>query len=125
MSEVFVCRRQDLADDTRQLVNVNGVEVAVLLAGDTVVAYENRCLHQGGPVCEGMIIGRVEPLLDDEKRSLGERFSTTTLHIACPWHGWEYNLATGECAADSRLRLRNFEISERGDGIYIHVEDPA
>jgi nitrite reductase (NADH) small subunit len=123
MPEVFVCRRDDLADDTRRLVDLDGVEVAVLLAGDSVVAYENRCVHQGGPVCEGMIIGRVEAMLDGDQRHLGETFSTSELHIVCPWHGWEYDLATGECAADRRLRLRGFEISERDGEVYLVVDD--
>jgi nitrite reductase/ring-hydroxylating ferredoxin subunit len=125
VSEVFVCRRQDLADDTRQLIDIDGIEVAVLLAGDTVVAYENRCLHQGGPVCEGLIIGRVEALIDDHKRSLGETFSASTLHIACPWHGWEYDLATGECASDRRRRLRKFEVTERAGDVYLRIGAPA
>jgi nitrite reductase (NADH) small subunit len=119
--DVFVCRRHELEDDTRRLVDLDGTEVAVLLAGDTVVAYENRCLHQGGPVCEGMIIGRVVPQLGEDKRMLGETFSTDELHIACPWHGWEFDLATGACATDRRRRLRKFEVAERDGGVYLVI----
>jgi nitrite reductase/ring-hydroxylating ferredoxin subunit len=123
LPDVFVCRREELEDDTRRLVDLDGVEVAVLLAGDRVVAYENRCLHQGGPVCEGMIIGRVVPQLDEDKRVLGETFSTSELHIACPWHGWEFDLATGECATDRRRRLRKFEVAERDGSVFLVLGD--
>ena len=30
------------------------------------------------------------------------------MHFVCPWHGYEYDLKTGECAADRRLRLKSY-----------------
>ena len=119
--EVLVGVRGDFADDTRRFVEAGGVEIGVLLHDDRFYAYENRCVHQGGPVCEGRILGRVEAVLDDEQRILGERFSTTETHLVCPWHGYEYDLETGECAVDRRLKLRRFEVAEKGDEIYVLV----
>jgi nitrite reductase/ring-hydroxylating ferredoxin subunit len=75
----------------------------------------------GGPVCEGRILGKVEVVLDDDKTVLGERFSETDVHLVCPWHGYEYDLATGECAVDRRLRLRRFDVVEKGDEIYVVI----
>ena len=68
-------------------------------------AWENRCAHAGGPVCQGKLMNRVVERLDAGKRSLGDDFSDE-LHIVCPWHGYEYDVRTGEHPADSRLRLR-------------------
>lgn len=119
--EVLVGVRADFADDTRRFVEVEGTEIGVLLHDDNFYAYENRCVHQGGPVCEGRILARVEAVLDDEQRMLGERFSDTETHLICPWHGYEYDLATGECAVDRRLKLRRFEVAEKGDEIYVLV----
>ncbi len=94
-------------------------EVGVLHHDGRFYAYENRCVHQGGPVCEGRILGRVETVLADDKTVLGERFSETETHLICPWHGYEYDLSTGVCAADRRLRLRRYEVVERGEDIYV------
>ena len=117
--EVLVGRRDDFAADQRRIVTIGGREVGVLHHDGRFYAYENRCVHQGGPVCEGRIIGRVEAVLADDKTMLGERFSDTETHLVCPWHGYEYDLATGECAADRRLRLRRYEVVEKGDEIYV------
>lgn len=117
--EVFVGTREDFADERRLLVTLGGIEIGVIEHGGRFVAYENRCVHQGGPVCEGRVIGRVEAVLADDNTMLGERFSETETHLVCPWHGYEYDLATGRCATDRQLGLRRFEVVEKGDGIYV------
>ena len=119
--EVLVGTRADFVQEARRIVTVGSTEIGVLLHDDRFYAYENRCVHQGGPVCEGRIIGRVEAVLADDKTMLGERFSESETHIVCPWHGYEYDLSTGECAADRRLRLRGFTVREKGDDIYVVV----
>jgi nitrite reductase/ring-hydroxylating ferredoxin subunit len=119
--EVLVGHRNDFDDGGRRFVTVDGFEIGVLLHDDQFHAYENRCVHQGGPVCEGRILGRVEAILAEDKTMLGERFSTTETHLICPWHGYEYDLSTGECAVDRRLRLRRFDVIQKGDDIYVLV----
>jgi nitrite reductase/ring-hydroxylating ferredoxin subunit len=119
--EIFIGTRADFEEEARRIVTVGSTEIGVLLHNDQFFAYENRCVHQGGPVCEGRIIGRVEAVLSDDQTVLGERFSETETHLVCPWHGYEYDLATGECAADRRLRLRSFPIREKGDEVFVVV----
>jgi nitrite reductase/ring-hydroxylating ferredoxin subunit len=119
--EVLVGRRTDFEDGARKIIAVGAREIGVLHHEGEFFAYENRCVHQGGPVCEGRILGRVELVLAEDKTVLGERFSATETHLICPWHGYEYDLRTGECAADRRLRLRRYEVVERGEEIYVLV----
>jgi nitrite reductase/ring-hydroxylating ferredoxin subunit len=92
------------------LVAVGDHEIGVFRVGAGFRAYENVCLHQGGPVCSGVVIGKVEHVLREDKTVAFERESTDELHVVCPWHGWEYDLETGECATDRRLRLRSFDV---------------
>jgi nitrite reductase/ring-hydroxylating ferredoxin subunit len=120
-TEVLVGTRADFADDGRRIVTARGFDIGVLLHAGRFYAYENRCVHQGGPVCEGRVLGKVEAVLGTDKSLLSERFSETELHLICPWHGYEYDLATGECAVDRRRRLRRFEVVEKGDEIYVVV----
>jgi nitrite reductase/ring-hydroxylating ferredoxin subunit len=120
-TEVLVGSRSQFKDGERVFLRVASTEVGVFCHDGVFYAFENRCVHMGGPVCEGRIIGRVEAVLAEDKTVLGERFSETETHIVCPWHGYEYDLATGECAADRRLKLRRFEVVERGDEIYVQV----
>ena len=53
------------------------------------------------------------------RETIRERFSTTEIHLVCPWHGWEYDVETGECVALRRYRLRRYEAVQRGDEVYV------
>ena len=121
MAEHWAGKVHDFHRDGRKIVRIGDVEVGVFRRAGAWYAYENRCLHQGGPVCEGAIMARVEAVLDSGGAYLGERFSEDETHVVCPWHGWEYDLATGACAADRRLRLKRFRVVERGDEVYVVV----
>ncbi len=46
-------------------------------------------------------------------------FNHDEIHIVCPWHGWEYDIATGEMVADRNFRLRKYEVDIRGDEVYV------
>ena len=119
--EVLVGHRSEFAGGARKIVSVGRREIGVLEHDGEFFAYENRCVHQGGPVCEGRILGRVEVVLNEDKTVAGERFSATETHLICPWHGYEYDLRTGRCVADRRLGLRRYEVIEKGDEIYVFV----
>lgn len=108
-------------EDTRVIVGEGAREIGVFRVGDEFYAFRNRCLHQGGPVCEGLVIGKVESVLDEEKRELGRTFSTERVHIVCPWHAWEFDIETGECAGDRTLQLRRFPVRVEGDEVYVEV----
>jgi nitrite reductase (NADH) small subunit len=105
------------------MVELAGREVCVFGYGPRFHAFENKCLHQGGPVAEGVILGKVECVLDDQKRALGERFSDTETHLVCPWHGWEYDLETGRSTINSGGGLRRFDVRVDGQNVYLEVPD--
>lgn len=111
-------READFADGERRIVTAGGLEIGVFRRGDRFFAYENLCAHQGGPACEGIVIGRVEAVLHADRTLSGERFSER-LHIVCPWHGYEYELETGRCAHDPRLSLRPYDVVRRGGELYV------
>ena len=49
------------------------------------------------------------------------RISATEVHFACPWHGYEYDLKTGECVGDRRLKLRKYNVVKRGDDVFVVI----
>lgn len=123
MKEIRVSSRAELKEAGRLFLSVDGREIGVLDHEGELVAYENRCRHQGGPVCEGIVIGRVEAILDDGMHALGERFSGETFHLVCPWHGWEYDLRTGVCATDKTVGLQKYELVERDGSVFVLMPD--
>lgn len=65
--------------------------IGVFRVGDRFYGIRNRCPHQGGPLCLGHLLG------DAVADAPGEaRLSADPLRVACPWHGWEYDLQTGQ-----------------------------
>ena len=123
MREVFVGDRGSLRDGARIFVDVDHTEIGVFEHRGELFAYENVCRHQGGPVCEGTVLGKVEAILGDDKVQLGERFSEESIHLICPWHGWEYDLRTGACATDPTVAIRKYEVYERDGELYVVVPD--
>jgi nitrite reductase (NADH) small subunit len=114
-----------LAEGERLLVNVDGLEVGVFRIHGELRAWENRCPHQGGPVCTGIVLGRTELVLADDKTVVREDRSTKDMHIACPWHGWEFNIDTGVCWALPIARLRAVEIYEESGEVYVRSSGRA
>ena len=119
MAEVFVGEASEFDEEHRKLITVAGREIVVFKYGDGFYAFENNCLHMGGPVGEGILIGKVEAVLTDDKKQIGERFSEEEIHLVCPWHGWEFDIATGCHAGDRRRKLAKFETIQRGEGVYV------
>ncbi|MGE0563957.1 MAG: Rieske (2Fe-2S) protein [Pseudolabrys sp.] len=119
MPETFVAKVSDFPDGERRIVRSGAREIGVFHWQGAFYAYDNVCLHQGGPACEGLLMHKVEDVLDENRNWKGQRFKADEMHFVCPWHGYEYDLKTGECAADRSLKLRKFDVVRRGEDIYV------
>jgi nitrite reductase/ring-hydroxylating ferredoxin subunit len=122
---VDVGASQDVPERGRLVVEITtdagAVTLGVFRFGGRLHAWENVCAHQGGPACQGRIVHRVRERLDDEQRSLGLRFDEDTMHVVCPWHGFEYDVVTGRHPGRPDLALRSFAVSEEGGRIRVAV----
>jgi nitrite reductase/ring-hydroxylating ferredoxin subunit len=121
MPEIFVGLVEEFDKDTRIIVSSGSSEIGVFRVADQFFAFQNRCLHQGGPVCEGIVVGKVEAVLDGNKCELSRRFSMDVNHIVCPWHGWEYNIETGQFAGDSSMGLRKYPVRVEANQVFVTV----
>ena len=121
MAQVFVCNDIDMKDGDVRIIRQDRIEVGVYRHAGSYYAYRNQCLHQGGPACEGLTIAKVEERIMPDKTSKGLYFSDTELHFVCPWHGYEYDIKTGECVSDRKLKLRKYEVIQKGDEVYVRA----
>jgi nitrite reductase/ring-hydroxylating ferredoxin subunit len=119
MREIAIGKVAAFPDPGRKVVEVDGVAVGVFRHNGAFTAYENVCPHMGGPVCQGKIIARVEERVREDKTSLGLSFSRTQSNIVCPWHGYEFDIATGQHQGNPRLRLRPVEIKVVDDDLVV------
>jgi len=115
----------EIAERGRLVVSVDAptgsVTLGVFRFGGRLYAYENVCAHQGGPACQGRIVSRVRERLDDQQRSLGTAFDDATMHIVCPWHGFEYDVTTGRHPGRPDYALRAVAVSEENGRVRVSV----
>jgi nitrite reductase/ring-hydroxylating ferredoxin subunit len=43
--------------------------------------------------------------------------------VACPWHGWEYDLETGVCLADPSRRIAVYSADQDGPNVVVTMPD--
>lgn len=77
MTFISAARIEDLRPGTCLSVALKGERgVALFHVNEDILAMENTCPHAGGPLGEGTLDGEV---------------------VTCPWHGWAFNVRTGQC----------------------------
>jgi nitrite reductase/ring-hydroxylating ferredoxin subunit len=118
MAEWFVAKASELGDGDRRIVLAGPHEIGVFHKDGGYYAYSNYCAHAGGPACEGILINRVIDIIAEDRTYQGQTFSDD-VHFVCPWHGYEYELKTGECVGDRRLKLRKYDVVRRGEDIFV------
>jgi nitrite reductase/ring-hydroxylating ferredoxin subunit len=119
MAERLIGKISEFKDGDRRTIIAGDKEIGVFKDKGKYYAYSNYCLHQGGPACEGMTMPKVEERIMPDKTSRGLYFSDTEMHFVCPWHGYEYDMKTGECVSNRKLKLRRYEVVEKGDDLFV------
>jgi nitrite reductase/ring-hydroxylating ferredoxin subunit len=89
--KVVVAPLDEFKPGDRRIISVGGRSIGVFRVGDRFYGIRNRCPHQGGPLCQG----RVAPWARSSGPGDFQLDAEATL-LACPWHGWEYELSTGQ-----------------------------
>jgi nitrite reductase/ring-hydroxylating ferredoxin subunit len=107
MPKYIVATVGEIPPGGRKIVEVAGRSIGIFNVNGEFFALRNRCPHQGGPLCEGRLHGVVE------SSSPGEyRYSRPGELLRCPWHGWEYDIRTGQSWFDPvHTRVRRYEVS--------------
>jgi len=82
-------------------VEVDGVRLAVFRVNGALCALAGTCPHRGGPLGEGMLEGQV---------------------VACPWHGWEFDVTTGANVHAPEISVRRYPLETRPDGVWAELE---
>jgi nitrite reductase (NADH) small subunit len=123
MRKLFVALVDEMSDGERKIIIDDKVEIGVFRVNDEFYAWRNSCPHQGGPVCQGKLMQGVEERLDQERRSLGIHYRTGTINIICPWHGFEFDVRSGQYAGAAPLRLKRYPIEVRDGEIYVIADN--
>ena len=136
MSRHVLASTSEIPPGERKLFTVKGRPIVVFNLDGEFYGLFNRCPHEGGSLCDGVVTGLVES-------SGPGQFELTRMGeiVRCPWHGWEFDIKTGKsfCSPD-KVKARTFPagkapgsqlvegphvaetISVRVDQDYVYVE---
>ncbi len=102
-----VARVEELPGGSHKLVEIGGREIGIFNVHGRYHALPNSCVHQNGPLCRGAVSGTVLCSRETDWEWVWARDGEI---IVCPWHGLEYEIATGQCLAHPGRRLRSYEV---------------
>lgn len=107
MSKHVVARVEEIPPGGRKLVQVAGRDVLVLNLGGQFYGLLDRCPHNGGSLCKGTITSVVE-----SPEPGVYNLTRPGAMIRCPWHGWAYDIRTGQswCEPD-RTKTVTFPVA--------------
>jgi nitrite reductase (NADH) small subunit len=106
----------ELPPGARKVVTVNGHEIGVFNVEGSFYAILNYCPHRAGPLCQG----RVRPLVTSP--GVYEwAYEREGQILKCPWHQWEFDLATGQALYDEKLRVRTYRVEKEGEEVVLFM----
>lgn len=107
MSRHVVASVDEIAPGSCKIVSVAGREIGVFNIGRAFYALINRCPHEGAALCLGPIFDRFE-----SDRPGEYRLTHRGQMLRCPWHGWEFDIKTGQswCHPDS-VKARSYPVT--------------
>ena len=101
MGFVRVAAVDDIGVGQGALVEHGGLTIAVFNAGGgRFVACSPTCPHEDGPLVEGWIDGNA---------------------VVCPWHGYDFDLASGTCRVAPGLSVSVYPIRVSEKGIEVDL----
>jgi nitrite reductase (NADH) small subunit len=86
---VPVARVDDVPHGTVRTVTVGDEEITLAHCDGGFYATQAHCIHLEGPLGQGRLDGCV---------------------LTCPWHGWQYDVRTGENEFDRAIQLRTYDV---------------
>jgi 3-phenylpropionate/trans-cinnamate dioxygenase ferredoxin subunit len=106
---------EDFEPGRFRVFELQGRPVGVVRTEQGFFAVRNRCPHQGADICAGLVTGTMEPSAPGEFSYSEER-----LVVVCPWHRWEFELASGESYGQvTRKRLVTYEVEVEDGEVYV------
>lgn len=76
--------------------------IAVFHVDDGFHALDGICPHAGGPLAQGYLRKHV---------------------VTCPWHGWQFDVTTGQHCLNARLQHTTFPVVVENNEIFVDLPD--
>ena len=114
MKKHYLCSASEITTDNHRVFNIGRHSFGVFFVGGKYYGLRNVCPHQGAPLCEGAgVFDQIEAEVTSD-RKVREFVKTKKCIVACPWHGFEYDIRTGQSLVRKDWKVKTYEI---------HVDD--
>jgi len=100
MAFVRAVKKEEVPPGTVRELQLDGKVIALANVGGKLYAINNVCLHRGGPLAQGELVGQL---------------------LTCPWHGWQYDVTTGKVTMNPAVGVETYQVETRGDDVYVDV----
>jgi len=106
MTRHVVAKVPEIPVGAHKVVEVEGRQIGVFNVNGEFYALLNRCPHGGAELCKGTVVSLVKP------GGVGEyTLSRAGEFLRCPWHGWEFEIKSGQSYCEpSRLKARKYDV---------------
>ena len=112
----FACRTSDVPPDAAKIVDVKSRSIGIFNVNGSFHALLNVCPHRGAELCRGPVSGTTCPT-DGHEFVYGRENEI----VRCAWHGWEFDIKTGEFLVNPKIRARTYPVSVEDGSVYVHV----
>ncbi|MDX9856388.1 MAG: Rieske 2Fe-2S domain-containing protein [candidate division Zixibacteria bacterium] len=98
MPRIKMARLVDLPPGAMVEKQILARRVAVVNDNGTILGIQSECAHMRASLAKGGIKDGI---------------------LTCSWHGWQYDLRTGECINNPGFRLKQYEVEIDGGDVYL------
>lgn len=117
MSELhFACDVSEVTPDAARIVRVKNLSVGIFRLTDGFHALLNICPHRGAALCEGPICGTTRATDDREFH-----YDRAGELVRCAWHGWEFDIRTGEFLVEPNIKARTLPVTVEDDKVFVRL----
>jgi len=80
----------------------DGPGVALFNVEGELLAIEDNCPHMDSPIHDGVCVRGV---------------------VTCMWHGWQFDLRTGESLMSDRIRVTKYAVIIKDDEVFVEMPE--
>ncbi|MCA8995718.1 MAG: Rieske 2Fe-2S domain-containing protein [Planctomycetaceae bacterium] len=95
-----VCDPSEIPLGTGKEITVQDRVLAVFRTDDAFHVLDGICPHAGGPLGAGTLTGSI---------------------VTCPWHGWQFDVTTGQHCLSQQICQPSFPVKVEADGLYVEL----
>jgi nitrite reductase (NADH) small subunit len=111
----FVASVDEFPPGTMRFLPVGKQGVGVYNVKGRFYALANYCPHRGAPLCLGAVDGVVQSGGEPYKLE----WERDREFVRCPWHGWEFEIASGQSRALPDHRARSWKVTVDDGSVYL------